>query len=108
VLNIVVDSVPSGQVLLDAAQSASDAAQNAGNTSLPVQYYIATEAAAKQDQITAVYQSVMSLAGYESTGATAQASSDIAAARDSADQLYHDGVRDLRQSVQVAQDILDD
>jgi hypothetical protein len=108
VLNIVVDSVQSGQVLLDAAQSASNAAQNASNTSLEVQANIAAEAAAKQNQITAAYLSVMSLASNENIGATAQASSDIEAARNSADQLYHDGIRDLGQSVQVAIDLLDD
>ena len=101
VINTVVDSVPSGQTLLDAAQYAS-------TTSQEVSANIAAEAAAKQNELTASYDSFRSLASYESIGATAETSSNIQAASNSADQLYHDGIRDLRQAVEVAKELMED
>jgi len=101
VLNTVVDSIPSGQVLLDAAQAAS-------NTPQEVSANIAAEAASKQNELTAAYESARDYATSQSIGADAQTSSDIQAATNSANQLYHDGTRDLGQSVQLAKELMED
>jgi hypothetical protein len=101
VLNTVVDSVPSGQVILDSAQAA-------GTGSQEVAANIAAEAASKQSELTAAYESVNNYANSQSVGANAQTIGDIEAAINSADQLYHDGIRDLKQSVEVAEELTDD
>jgi hypothetical protein len=98
VLNTVVESIPSGQVLLDAAQAAS-------NTPQEVPGNIAAEASSKQSELTAAYESARNYATSQGIGANAQTNADIEAATNSANQLYHDGTRDLGQSVQLAKEL---
>jgi hypothetical protein len=85
-----------------------DAALLASTTSQEVPANLVAEATVVQNQLTAAYDSVRTLASNASIGATAETSSDIEAATNSADQLYHDGIRDLGQAVEVAKELMDD
>ena len=101
ILGVVVDSVPSGGTLLGTALEASPAAQQ-------VQDAVVNTAQVKEQQLTVAFQVVQDYANTESVGASTVTNSDIEAARNSAAQLYHDGIESLRESVDTAKDLLED
>lgn len=61
-----------------------------------------------QNQLTSAYQVVINQANVESVGASTQTMESINAYRDSADQLYHDGVKSLNDSFKTAKELLND
>jgi hypothetical protein len=62
----------------------------------------------KQNQLTLTHPFVQDYANSERIGASAETSSNITAAVNSANQLYHDGIRSLGDSVESAKELLED
>ncbi len=100
-LDLIKDSIPAGQALLDAATAQS-------TTTDEVPDKIVSVARSYHTQLDAAYQAVQARAQAESVGANADTMRGIDAARNSADQSNYDGISRLRETVEVASELHED
>lgn len=100
-LEITGDQIESGGVLLDIAKRSVATVEEVPNALLQV-------CQNREGQLTSAYDAVVNRANVESVGASTQLMESINAARDSADQLYHDGIKRLNESFSVAREEIED
>jgi len=100
-LELMGNNVQTGRALLDTAVASSTAVAEVPGT-------LVQECQTIQDQLTSAYQAVLNKADVDSVGASTQTRESINAYRNSADQLYHDGIRSLSDSFKAAKELLED
>jgi len=100
VLEVVVDSIPSGANMLEAAENPV--------TGQITQEDVVSVARAKEEQLTAAYQAFQERVNSESVEASAETKSNIKAAVNSADLLYTEGLASLSDSVDAAKEQYED
>lgn len=97
-LDVAVQSVPSSDTLLTTAKASAETAQQVPES-------IVNAAKNVQDQVTTAYNNVIAQANAESAGASVEVRENITAAVNSANQLNYDGIANLRDAVNGAEEL---